>query len=89
MAILTSRFMVADFDRYWAFHRDQVELQREYGCSSSRVFRSATSPTNIFVLLEFPSAEDAERYLAAALAEGAIRRGGAIGPPRVEIYEEV
>jgi hypothetical protein len=87
-AVLAMRFEVGDFDRYWRVHEDERELQLTHGCVTRRLMRVAGTASEIVVLLEFPSAKDAERYNEVSLMEGALRRGGIVGTPRVEIYEQ-
>jgi hypothetical protein len=87
-AVLAMRFEVGDIDRYLRVHEDERELQLTHGCVTRRLMRVAGTPSDIVVLLEFPSAKDAERYNEISLMEGALRRGGVVGTPRVEIYEE-
>ena len=81
-------FEVEDFERYRRTHEDLRELQLSHGCTTRRVLQVVGRPKGIMVLLEFPSAEDAERYYEVAVGEGALRRAGVQGTPHVEIYED-
>jgi hypothetical protein len=88
MATVVSMFEVDDFDQYWVFHNQQLELRRDHGCTGSRVLRGAHSSGELAIVMEFPSVSDAERYVGAALAEGGARRAGALDAPRIQIYVE-
>ena len=88
MAVLAAMFEVDDFERYRRVHEELRELQLSHGCTTRRVLRVVGRPKGILVLLEFPSATDAQGYHEEAVKEGALRRGGVLGTPHVEIYED-
>jgi hypothetical protein len=88
VVVLALMFEVEDFDRYWRIHQELRELQLSHGCTTRRVLRVVGRPNGIMVLLEFPSASDAEPYYEVAVREGALRRAGVLGTPHVEMYED-
>lgn len=55
---------------------------------SESVLRAADDPNSVLVLLSWPSAADAQGFLADPSLREAMSRAGVVGAPRIEVYEE-
>jgi hypothetical protein len=71
MAFILGVFDTADYDT-WKQMFDSDPAGRKESATRHRVFRGVDNPNEVFVSLEFPSAEDAESFRQRLLASGAL-----------------
>jgi quinol monooxygenase YgiN len=86
MALLVAHFSVRDVDEFRRFHAANDTLRRDHGCLGARVAQDVQDPAIIVVLLDFSTVAQAQAYLDAALARGAVESSTMDGVPRIEIY---
>jgi hypothetical protein len=73
MAFVVGRFEVGD---YWAW-KEMFDLDpagRKQSAKGHQILRSADNPGEVFVQVEFPSAEEARSFRERLLASGALER---------------
>lgn len=88
MTTLAVLHRVADFDAWKPVFDEHGVNRKEHGCQSESVLRRAGDPDNVLVLLSFPSAADAQGFLADPSLREVMGRAGVISDPRIELYEE-
>jgi len=88
MAYVMVRHSVRDYNE-WRPSFDELEPKREaMGCKAERIFRGATEPNEVTVLLECDTLEDAGKYVESDDLSGGIKRRGIMGRPDVLYLEE-
>jgi hypothetical protein len=70
MAFMFARFGVQDYDAWKErFDSDPVG-RKEGGAKGHQLFRSATDPNDVFIAVEFPSADQASSFREKLLGSG-------------------
>jgi hypothetical protein len=88
MAYVMVRHSVRDYNE-WRPSFDELESKREaIGCKTERIFRGATEPNEITVLLECDTLNDAEAYVKSDDLNEGMKRRGIMGRPDVSYLEE-
>jgi hypothetical protein len=89
MAFILTRIQVGNYDEWKAlFDQDVPGARRD--ATEHRVFRNADDPNEVFIEIEFRSAEDARAARDRLLASGVLDRfGDYSGPTVVELAERV
>ena len=67
--ILVIQHKVRDFDAWKPVFDEQEPVRQTYGCTGHFVFRDSDVPTDLTVLLQFPSRQAAEAFLAGPSME--------------------
>ncbi len=86
--ILVIQHKVRDFDAWKPVFDEQEPVRQTYGCTGHFVFRDSDLPTDLTVLLQFPSRQAAEAFLAGPSMEQAMQRGGVESAPRLTWVKE-
>lgn len=71
MAFILGRFDVGDYDA-WKQGFDSDPAGRAQSGKGHRIFRSVANPSEVFVAVEFSSAEDAQSFQERLLGSGAL-----------------
>ena len=88
-ATLAVRHHVSDYAA-WRKVYDEVEsLRARYGCIAQRVMRLPDDDNELFVIHEFPTAEQAGSFAHDPGLREAMDRAGVEGAPRIEIFTDV
>jgi hypothetical protein len=82
MPQMLAHFDVGDFDA-WKQMFDSDPAGRQQAAKGHRLFRSVDNPSEVFVGLEFDSAEDAKAFRERLLASGVLDRITVKTPPTV------
>jgi hypothetical protein len=86
---MLTRIQVGDYDR-WKPQFDQDRPRAREAAKNFRVFRNADDPNEVFILVEFESAEDARTARERLLASGVLDRfEDKTGPTLIEVAEAV
>jgi hypothetical protein len=89
MAFMLAVFDTGDYDA-WKPNFDSDPVGRKETATRHRLFRGADNPNEVFVSVEFPSAEEAKSFRERLLASGALDRVTVEKEPTVaELVEEV
>src|SRR5579871_5086243 len=73
MAFIVTRINVGDFET-WKPMFDKDEPGARHGATGYRVLRGTENPNEVFILVEFPSLEDAQAGREKLLASGVLDR---------------
>lgn len=87
MATLMVKHAVADYESWRAVYDEAASIRAQYGCTDDRVIRDASDPSQVLVLHEFPTLEDARSFAGDPALAAAMARGGVVGTPVLEFYE--
>lgn len=71
MAFILARFHVGDYAT-WKQMFDSDPAGRKDSATGHRIYRSTENPEDVFVAVEFPSAEEASAFRERLLASGAL-----------------
>jgi hypothetical protein len=88
MAFVVGRFEVGDYQA-WKEMFDSDPAGRKQGGTGHQILRSADNPGELFVTVEFPSAEEARSFRERLLASGALDNVTVKTEPTVVEEEEV
>jgi hypothetical protein len=83
-AFIITRIQVDDYDTWRRLYEQDVPRAREKAIVQ-RVFRTLDDPTQVFVLLEFGTAEDAEEARSRLVASGVLERFADVHGPNVVV----
>jgi hypothetical protein len=62
MALLIIHHKVGDYETFKEVFLDDQERRRRSGCKGARVHQNATNPKDVWVVLEFETAEQAQQH---------------------------
>ena len=91
MALMLLHFEVDDYDAWKPGFDDDPAGRAASGATSHKIARSVDNPNEVFIRLEFPSADQAKAFRDKLAASGAFERGGMrikSGPTVAETAEE-
>lgn len=89
MTFILTRIHVGDYER-WKPQFDQDRPRAREAAKGYRVFRNADDPNEVFILIEFDSAEDARTARERLLSSGVLDRfEDKSGPTIVEVADSV
>ena len=80
---------MADYDAWKVVYDEVAALRDKHGVTGERIFREAADSSTVLVLQEVPTVDAAEAYADDPELKEAMQRAGVVGPPRIEIYEEI
>jgi hypothetical protein len=83
-AFIITRIQVADYDAWRRLYDQDVPRAREKAIVQ-RVFRTIDDPTQVFVLLEFGTTEDAREARDRLVASGVLDRFDEVHGPNVVV----
>lgn len=86
MALLSMQHRVRDYSSWRAAYDALDELQRDWGVTAGSVHQLVGEPNTVLVLRHFATVAQAQGFLTNRELEAAMRRAGAEGVPRIEIY---
>lgn len=87
MIIVVVQHDASDYDAWRPVFDEHGPARQAHGCMSERVYRDADNPNSIIIVMEWPSKEAAEGFMADPSLAEAMARGGVLGPPTVTIGE--
>ena len=88
-AILAIRHHVSDYAA-WRKVYDEVEpLRAQHGCTAQRVMQLPDDGNELFVIHDFPTADQAGSFAHDPALREAMDRSGVEGAPRIEIFTDV
>jgi heme-degrading monooxygenase HmoA len=88
MATLYVHHKVEDYAK-WRKQFDEMDgLRRSMGQTSARVFHTTSSPNEIAIFIEWPTAEQARAYSQSPELKQGMQKAGVISQPDVLILED-
>ncbi|HVN74054.1 MAG TPA: hypothetical protein VMT44_05625 [Methanoregula sp.] len=80
---------VRDFAAWKPFFDRHESTRKAGGSKGARVFQNAEDPTDVFILMEWDSVENAKKFGMSADLKKVMEQGGVIGAPHVHMLKEV
>jgi hypothetical protein len=72
MAFVVARFQLDDYDRWKRERFDQDPAGRQQAAKGHRILRNADDPNEVFVQVEFDSADSARSFREKLMSSGAL-----------------
>ncbi len=89
MAQLFVYHKVEDYPKWRGVFDAQDGVRRSMGMTGARVFHTATSPNEIAIITDWPTADKARAYAQSPDLRQAMQKAGVISQPEVLILEEL
>jgi len=86
-AVLTARHTVADFGAWHVVYTSLDPLRAEHGCTADHVYHLPGEPLDVFVVHQFPTLAQAQAFAGDPALATAMKSGGVVSAPRIEIFE--
>jgi heme-degrading monooxygenase HmoA len=83
------RHKVADFNRWKQAFDADLNVRRHAGETGFRLFHNAEDPHEIFVLVDWASAEEARKFMGSSEFREAMDKAGVQGAPEIHYLEDV
>jgi len=83
------RHKVADYNRWKQAFDADVNVRRRAGETGFRLFHNAEDPNEIFVLVDWESAEEARKFMNSGELREAMQKAGVQGVPEIHYLEDV
>jgi len=89
MAHLLVHHKIEDYNKWKPAFDAHSSLRSEGGSQGGKVFRSANDPNELFVLLEWDSVENAQKFVQSDKTKEAMQEAGVVGMPAIYFVEEI
>jgi heme-degrading monooxygenase HmoA len=89
MTYVIARHNVEDYPKWKAVYDEHAAFRKETGSTGARVLQDQNDPTNIIVLTEWPSMEQAHQFAQSPSLHEAMGRAGVVGRPDIYFVQEV
>ena len=80
---------VRDFGKWKPFFDGHLGTRKASGSKSGAVFQNIEDPTDVFVLFEWDSAENARKFGMSEDLKKTMEQAGVVGVPHIHILKEV
>ena len=87
VTVLT-HFKVQDQAKWRQKFEDHASLRQGAGCSGTHVFYNASDPNDIFVNMQWDSAENVQTFMADPEFQKIMAESGMVGAPEVWFLED-
>ena len=88
MPYLLVRHKVDDYARWRPIYDEHGATRKASGSAGGRVFRSATDPNEVVILLEWDDLEKARQFAQSEDLRQTMQRGGVVTQPDVYFLNE-
>lgn len=79
---------VSDFSRFKPVFDSAFQFRHDNGEESCKIFRSLTDPNDVTVMLTFPSAEGAQKFVNSDTLRTRMIEAGVVGEPNIHLLAE-
>ena len=79
---------VEDFNKWKSSYDENSDFRTELGSKGGKVFQSADNPDEVFVLLEWDSLENAQKFAQSDELKEKMQQAGVVGKPDIHFLEE-
>ena len=88
-ATLVIRHQVRDYATWRKVYDEAGSLRTQHGCTAQRVMQLPNDGNDLFVIHDFPTAEQAASFAHDPALREAMGQAGVDGAPRIEIFTDV
>jgi len=89
MANILVHHKVEDYGKWKPVFDRHESFRAENGSKGGRVFRSSNDPNEIFILFEWDSVENAQKFVQSDNLKEVMREAGVVGMPAIYFVDEV
>ncbi|MBS1839092.1 MAG: antibiotic biosynthesis monooxygenase [Actinobacteria bacterium] len=89
MITVIVQHVAEDYDTWRPIFDEHGTTRQAHGCESERVYRAVDDPNAVAVVMEWPSKEAAEGFMADPSLAEAMQRGGIVAPPTITFGDRV
>ena len=89
MANLLVHHKVEDYNKWKPFFDEHSSFRSQMGSKGGRVFRSINDPNDLFILFEWDSIENAQKFGQSDNLKETMKKAGVITVPDVYFMDEV
>lgn len=83
------RHKVSDYANWKSTFDSHLSARKRAGETGFRIFHNLENPHDLFLLLDWESAEAARKFMTSEDLRSAMQKAGVIGPPEVQYLEDV
>ena len=80
---------VRDFAEWKPFFDRHESTRKTSGSKSAQVFQNVENPTDVFILLEWDTLENAKKFTMSDDLKKTMEQSGVIGEPHIHFLKEV
>ena len=88
MITVLIRHKVADFTKFKPAFDSAFQFRQTNGVESYKMFRNLHDANDVTVMLSFPSADDAQKFVASDALRTRMKEGGVVGEPTIQLLAE-
>ena len=88
MAHFLVHHKVEDYNKFKPVFDAHASLRSANGSRGGKIFRSANDPNELFVLLEWDSLANAQKFAQSDSLKEAMKNAGVVGMPAIYFVEE-
>lgn len=88
MAHILVKHKIEDYDKWKKAFDEHADYRSKNGSKGGKVFRNSNDPNELFVLLEWDSIENAQKFGASDQTKEAMMNAGVVGMPSIYFVEE-
>ncbi len=89
MAHMLVHHKVRDFGKWKPVFEGHLSTRKTGGSKSGAVFQNIEDPTDVFVLFEWDSAENARKFSMSEDLKKTMEKAGVVGVPHIHFLKEV
>ncbi len=82
------RHKVADYNQWKEAFDNHLSVRKRAGETGFRLFHDADDPRNITLLLDWPTVEEARRFMNSDELRNAMTKAGVVGAPEIQYLED-
>jgi len=88
MAYLLAHHKVEDYNKFKPVFDGHASMRSQGGSRGGKIFRSTNDPNELFVLLEWDSLQNAQKFAQSDSTKEAMKNAGVVGMPSIYFVEE-
>lgn len=88
MAYLLVHHKVEDYNKFKPVFDGHASMRSQGGSRGGKIFRSTNDPNELFVLLEWDSLQNAQKFAQSDSIKEAMKSAGVVGMPSIYFVEE-
>jgi heme-degrading monooxygenase HmoA len=88
MVHILVRHKVSDYNRWKEAFDSHLSLRKRSGETGFRLFHNTEDPHDIFLLLDWQTAEEARKFINSDELRNAMQEAGVVGAPEVQYLED-
>jgi heme-degrading monooxygenase HmoA len=89
MVHILTHAKVRDFGKWKPFFDRDESTRKKSGSKGSQVFQNVEDPTDVFILLEWDSVENAKKFSTSEDLKKTMEAAGVLGVPHIHMVKEI